>query len=286
MSFRNDVHRPSEIIPSDYEFVAFEYLKNDDGFADTIGAILVNRALIQEHMKKTGATYSRHAHGGNCHICGAHAIYTALFFHPKSNTYIRTGLDCADKLECGDAEDFRSGVQRGLEAKAGKNKAQKFLELRGMEKAWEIYLNPKETDKYEEITIRDMVGNLVKYGSFSDKQTNYLGILLDKISKRAIIEAERKAAHDAAAEIPKSETRMTVTGTILAIKTKDKYGNPYFQNKILVQHESGYKLWGSQSINMIIAVGDKIQFDAKVKVSDNDPKFGFFSRPTKCKRIV
>src|SRR5215469_17049189 len=95
---RTDIHRPSAIVPDDYEFVAFEHIKIES-FGEC-EYVLQQRRLIQQHMERTGATYSAHEHGGNCMICGnVMATYTILFYHAKTNSYVRAGQDCAQKLE-------------------------------------------------------------------------------------------------------------------------------------------------------------------------------------------
>ena len=87
---RTDTHRPSAIIPDDYEFVACECTKIE-GLGDCL-FIQQQREMIKAHMTRTGGTYSRHEHGGNCHICGSvNLIYSILYFHAPSNSYIRLG---------------------------------------------------------------------------------------------------------------------------------------------------------------------------------------------------
>ncbi len=109
---RKDIHRPSVINPADYEFVCFEYLKVESlGDAEFLTA---ERERKARHMQRTGGTYSRHEHGGNCYICGAACIYTALFYHSATNVYLHTGLECAEKMELQDAEKFRKTVQDAL----------------------------------------------------------------------------------------------------------------------------------------------------------------------------
>lgn len=52
--------------------------------------------------------------------------------------------------------------------------------------------------------------------------------------------------------------------------------------KMLVQHDTGWKVWGTCPSSLSDAGrGDKVSFSAVLQPSDNDPKFGFFSRPTK-----
>ena len=57
---RTDAHRPSAIVPADYNYVAHRYFGPD--------AMDVNpnaMKIISEHMASTGGKYSRHEHGGS-----------------------------------------------------------------------------------------------------------------------------------------------------------------------------------------------------------------------------
>jgi hypothetical protein len=268
---RTDVHRPSVIEPLDYEFVGVEYQRTDD-----IGELMMlaqQRERIWAHMKETGGVYSRHRHGGNCHVCGADCIYTALFYHPKTNTYIRTGFDCADKMDMGDEQlfrAFRKGICDARKNKAGLNKAQALLADRGLSRAWEIY--ELESDPTEEEarkckacnfrgcdecygrgyfpnayqSLCSIVSNLVRYGGASDKQFDYLAKLIDQVDNWAQREAERKAKREA--ERAKAEDcptgRTTVIGTVLSTRVDEGYyGRTTI--KMLVKDDRGFKVWGS-----------------------------------------
>ncbi|NQU22366.1 MAG: hypothetical protein HQ567_13890 [Candidatus Nealsonbacteria bacterium] len=137
---RTDPHRPSAIDPTEYEFVGIEYMRTDD-----IGEcfeLSEHRRIIGLHRARTGAPYSQHRHGGNCMICGAHALYTVLFYHHPSNVYIRTGFDCAENMDLGEPAVFRSikaAVKSAREAKAGKQKAALTLADAGLSRAWELF---------------------------------------------------------------------------------------------------------------------------------------------------
>jgi len=277
---RQDIHRPSAIIPEDYSFVAFDFIK-----IENLGDCYVlngERARKAEHMARTGGKYSQHEHGGNCYVCGSvNAIYTCTFYHEKTNTYIRTGQDCAEKLDmsCGDFNAFRAAVQDARAAQAGKKKAQVILEDESLGAAWAIYTAAILPNFDEERIVRDIVSKLVKYGNISDRASKYLGILLNKIENRAAVQAKREAEKAAAAPCPTG--RIVISGLVLKTEVRDGYYGVAL--KMLVKHDTGWMVWGTaprslESSN--IQRGDRVSFTATVEPSKNDSKFGFCKRPT------
>lgn len=312
---RTDTHRPSAINPADYEFVAFDHVK-----IETLGDcdyILMQRAIINAHMKRTGGTYSLHAHGGNCMICGnANAVYTALFFHALTNSYVRAGQDCTDKLEMSglDWNEFRKNIGNDLAAKAGKKKAQALLEQAGILEAWAVSLAERpacecpngpdgwHTSQCErgykaESTIKDIVANVVKYGNLSGPKANYLKVLLDQIKNRPAIAAARAAEMEAAAPCPTG--RIVITGTVLTVKEvvstfqsgnrrffSGRHSEPDTTFKILVRDDSGFKVWGTRPAGTEAVRGSRLKFTATVEPSRDDAKFGFYKRPAKAELLV
>ena len=93
-------------------------------------------------------------------------------------------------------------------------------------------------------------------------------------------EAEKAAIYAAAEECP--EGRVQLTGTVLAEKLKETaFGEVW---KMMVEEERGFKLWGSVPRSLLGETelkGQKITFTATVEQSHEEPKFGFFKRPTK-----
>jgi hypothetical protein len=306
---------------SEYEYVSMEHI-NVGGSGDIMGDcayLQACRDTIRAHMARTGGTYSNHDHGGNCHVCGASAIYTVLFYHAPTNTYVRTGMDCADKMGYGGANfnAFKRAITNALEARAGKRKAQAVLLAVGLDACWQIYLDggapfhpeagvtrnvygnferngqvvPDEEQEIfwaacrehdrthrEELTVRDIVGNLVKYSNLTQPQEGYLRKLLACIAERPAREAARKAEQEAAANCPTG--RMMVEGVILTVRDQESdFGTV---TKILVKHDTGYKVWGTRPSGDLgwAKVGDRVSFKATVTPSGKDPKFGFYSRPT------
>jgi hypothetical protein len=286
---RTDPHRPSAIVPSDYEYVAPECLRIE-GLGDAL-MLKAFREKIQEHMARTGGTYSRHEHGGNCMVCGnVQATYTILFYHRPTNTYVRMGQDCAEQVDslAYDAEEvqrLRRFVTDARAHLAGKAKAQALLADAGLSRCWDLYTAPlpeqDQAEEYEERTVRDIVGRLVTYGDISDRQMAYLGTLLTKIDTRAERAAQREAEHEAAAPAPTG--RVDVTGLVLSTKAMDGYVRGHCGPiKMLVQTDAGWKLWvtcpdallGEKPLR-----GERVSLRVTVIPSKDDPKFAFGKRP-------
>jgi len=282
---RTDIHRPSAIIPSEYEWVGFECVPSTgDALAD-VDVQLSERARIRAHMARTGGTYSRHAHGGNCMVCGnANAIYTVLFHHRSSNVYVRMGQDCAQKCDMGYDEGrwnaFRRNMDDARRNRAGKLKAERTLADAGLTRAWEVYVaNVAVEDHDEEVIIRDIVSKLIQYGSLSDKQFGFVRNLIRRIDTRTERLAARAAEQEAAAPLP-AAGRVVIEGEVISTKVVDTDFGTF--TKMLVRHATGWKVWGTVPAALAgVQKGEKVRFTATIAPSNDDPKFGFFSRPSK-----
>jgi len=275
---RNDVHRPSAIIPEEYRFVSFHSHRGEDVFA-----ALAEADNFRRDMAATGGKFSTHEHGGSCHVCGnVHAMTLARFHHRPSNTYVEVGETCADKLASGDAIDFRSfrnKVKAGVELQAGRAKAQAFLADSGISAAWDVYVSDDGDTRAHEI-VSDIVGKLIRYGSISDAQAAFISKLLKQIEDAPAIAAARKAEADAADPVP--EGRIAITGEVLTVKVMEtRFG--LVQKMLVRASDGGYKLWGSvpSSIADDVQVGATVTFTATLQPSPDDAKFGFYSRPSK-----
>lgn len=274
---RTDIFRPSVIEPSELSFVAFSYLKVED-----LGSALFlreERERLNRHREMTGGRFSSHEHAGSCHCCGAHALYMAVFHHPKTNVYIKVGLTCAEALEMGDAEAFRRNVKSALEHGKGKKKAKALVG----DAAWAVFEAIGSEPSKDEATVADIIDRTIKYGSISDKAMNYLGVLVDRIKRAPEVAAARAAEAAAAAPVPMTDARVKVTGEVLMTRVEDGfYGRV---TKMLVRAPEGFKLFGNMPGGLGAKRGDEIEFFAKIVRSDKDEKFGFWSRPTKARVI-
>jgi hypothetical protein len=303
---RNDTHRPSVINPSEYEFVAFEHVKIE-GIGDAQYA-LAQRIRIQAHMKQTGGTYSRHEHGGNCHICGADCIYTVLFYHSLTNSYIRTGGDCAEKLDMayGDFDAFKQAARHENHIAKGKRAGIAAWTAAGLARAYELIaernalpaivglaLTPddfisreREDAAWAEARERnrrwanvdklaEMIRTTEQYGTLSEKMTVFAKSLIAKHDAYAVTQAERAAEKEAAAPCPSG--RVTITGTIVKVEERESQWG--LTTKMLVKAAEGFMVWSTLPSGAPAERGAAITFKATIKPSPDDPKFGFASRP-------
>ena len=140
--------------------------------------------------------------------------------------------------------------------------------------------------------LRDLLNKVIQYGSLSEKQ---LSAARRAIDRDALYRAERLADAALAADVPTG--RIEVIGEVISIK--DKGWGP----KMIVKHTDGWKVWGSVPTSLqsyvpgqmnisnpngmeagtqvtTVQVGDTVKFTATITASDDDPKFGFFKRPT------
>lgn len=280
---RQDIHRPSVIQPQDYEFVASDYY-GADGWVEK--SMAYDRRILREHMIKTGGKFSNHDHGGTCHVCGANARYVAHFYHRKNNQYITTGEECADKMgfKCSSVfKKLRKRVGEDRKRFAREAAAEAYLVNKGLFAAWAIFIDQNRPDKYEENTIASIVHNLVRYGNLSDRQEDFVRKLVAQIPERAAKEQAVAAKLAAAKPVPTFTGRTTIKAKILGFKTVE---GPFgIQTKMLVEHEDGWKLWGTRPAGLKAEKGDVVEFVAKIEASKDDPKFGFFSRPTQAEVV-
>jgi hypothetical protein len=284
---RTDIHRTGAVIPADYDFVSFGY--ENDFFGNMAPAFLVHqRQLLKAHMMTTGGEFSQHEHGGTCHICGANAIYMVNFYHRATNTYIKTGHDCAAKMQMsyGDFNAFQAAVHDARQAHSGKAKARQILVDRGMQMAWAMYAGEVELPSplpYEERTIIDIVSKLVRYGNSSDRAMNYAESLLKKIPARHVQQAQW-AQEQAASKPAPTGDRVTFQGTVIKLAWHDsQFGRSL---KMTVKHADGWAAWGTVPSGLEVEKGDVVRLTANLTASRDNATFAFFKRPTQATKLV
>jgi hypothetical protein len=307
---RTDVHAPSVVVPEDYEFVAFENIRMDD-----FGACAVmqdNRARIKAHMEQTKGRYSNHAHGGVCMVCGnANAVYTVLFYHAKTNTYIRMGDNCAQKTEMsyGDISYFVKAIRLQAKLAKGKRAAAEQWKDAMLGRALEIALESRELpvipglgyefnaeteaqdkaawDAWREreqkwqhgFKLGSMLATTEKHGVLSEKMVSAAKWLADKHDRYDALQKERAAEREVAAPCPTGRVR--VEGTVLSVKEHESMFG--ITTKMTVKAAAGYIIWATVPSGTTVERGQEVAFMATVTPSATDPKFGVGKRPAICK---
>lgn len=272
---RTDIHRPSS---ADFDPQAYRVLgvfdNNPDPFQSGDAGPLRQRAVsaLVEQGYRFGAGSS-----SQCGHCGTHIRYAALMVRDDVKEFIFVGENCLDNRFDGLTRDEFQSLRKAAALNADR--------VRKGERVTKVYAdNPGLEDALctDHDIVEDIRFRLISRGEISEKQI----ALVFKIARQENERAERRAAQEAeAAALAASGVRVPsgrgpVEGVILSVRADDgAYG---FQMKVLVQSDEGWKVWGTlpRSLWDDAAVGSRIAFKATISPSDDDPVFGFFSRPT------
>lgn len=150
MATRGDIHSPAVIQPANYTFIGFRIPRWSYSYdSRATGLWLREGARVKTHMAQTGGSWATHDHGGTCMICGAHAVYLAVYHHKPTNEYIQCGMDCTEKMDIADPLSFRKlrdAVQAAQKARAGWKKAEGYLLTQGLTRVWHVYIDCMKPD--------------------------------------------------------------------------------------------------------------------------------------------
>lgn len=300
MAKRTDLAAPSVIDPAAFTFVAGVYFgcKPGEDFDALLGEWMSEkdtsgtaswynkRAGVRTHFLMLNAE-SNFMVKGTCDHCGAHFDWGSVYQH-ASGGHIVVGNVCADKtmdvpnrLEL----DVRRMQARIAAArKAARNAAQARADAVTGGYDW-LY-----TGTHDNATLADIARKGLAWGGLSERQVELVkrihsGTPAEWEVKKAARDAQRAAEELAAEPVPRTDARLEITGTVLTTREQDGYMPGTTVTKILVRAEAGFKVWGTLPRDLAAKRGDVVAFCARVSPSDNDDKFGFFSRPTKA-RIV
>jgi len=120
----------------------------------------------------------------------------------------------------------------------------------------------------------------MKYFDVSEAQATAVVTAFDRDREWAADEATRVA------NIPTIEkaSGVLIEGRIASLKWKDNQWGGGMKMLVILDNEQ--KLWGTLPTTLADAgEGDRVSFTANVVASDDDPVFGFFSRPRKGKIV-
>jgi hypothetical protein len=148
-----------------------------------------------------------------------------------------------------------------------------------------ISLRDEAKIREDEGILSDMIGKLIKYGSWSERAESFALLLWDRLLKaeeRAKERAEKRAEERAvAADAPSG--RVAIEGRVLKVESRESvYG---IVDKMLIKDESGWMGWVSRPSGADFERGDKVRLVASWEVSRDDPKFAFGKRPSKAELV-
>ena len=297
---RQDVHRVSQINPEDYDFVTVLVPVSDEARIYGISEPIGTEELIQ-HQNATNGKWALQTN--QCHVCGAYHKTSAVWWHRDLNEYIRTGKDCAEKMETRVKGEFKKAAdQESARLKKMERDQKKKAGIEALKKTYvgrealEIYRT--SIVKWEEKvhrtyqTLDDVVTSILKYGKLSENQLNFLEKLISKMYCHYIPDQN----------IPLLKPgRQTITGTIVSLREAENYGPYSGSAKMLLQTSWGQKIWATaprtgdlkyqEKNGELVDMHGHIRFwDMKdsvitlqmtIEATDKDPNFYIGKRPAK-----
>lgn len=274
---RTDIHRPSTLVTEDYAYLVAADLNPRP--EDMYPLDPEESAAISAALDARGDKYPQ------CDHCGARNVrYVAFLRHNPTGDVIMVGWQCLENRFQRASTDFQELRQR----------AELIRQSQRIRHAVAAFLA-----KYPDLAVLDqkqlppvlawnsflvdLSRKLREYGDLSEKQVC--------AARRSIAEAPakqaeylakvaaREAAEAAAAPVPTG--RVTVVGEAISFKeVESQFG---VTSKMLVRDDRGFKVFGTVPANIYGTVerGSRVTFTATLEPSRDDPKFGFYSRPSK-----
>lgn len=281
---RTDPHRVGAIIPADYDYCfSFSLATTVDGWP----VPSINIDLVVE-LRQRGVFANIHP-TNQCDVCGAHFIHGDVWKHTPSGQYITLGHICADKYELyADRAEWKR--IRGSEIAKVERRAKRIMVHEKMRETLKDTPGLGKALKVDHYITQDIRASFIQWGTLTKKQIE----VVFKIERE-----KQERASEVWVEAQVDETaRQTVEGEIISTKHEDTIYGPSVKMLVKIEHEGGYwKTWGTlpqslwyekdeQGIETFTdPKGKRIRFTAKLKRSDRDQSFSFFSRPTKASYI-
>lgn len=206
----------------------------------------------------------RPINGGDCFACGGDGIQRHSTVGQERKR---------DRQEINQMN--RNRLRRAKEAEEARKKA-------------EIERAETEAKKAEFLAQHEGLEDALKglpgdFGVSLRATLNSRGELTQKQVEAALRIAKENAQRQEGQPVP--EGREKVTGTIKSEKTVESdYGTTF---KMVVEDDRGFRVYGTipSAILHEVKVGDRVEFTAALKQADGDRTFGFYSRPTKARKI-
>jgi len=286
MTMRTDCHRPSAIIPADYQYVLSYDL--GDAYLPPMGLTCrVTGCAFQPAMTTQcciarlvalGAVFAATGDTGKCSVCGARYRYGDVWKHLPTGEYIHVGHDCADKYSLlADRSAYELEQGRRVQARAVAVKKAKCEK----ERADFLAANPGlesalETDHN---IVRDIRARFVQYRSLSPKQVAFVLRLANEASRPVVVRVEE-------AHVTAPVGRVTFRGTVVSVKLHEgNYGATWKMTVKVTTTAGTWLTWGTvpNALTMGGTVatelrGVEVEITATLKAG-RDAHFALMSRP-------
>lgn len=225
-----------------------------------------------ELEKEHGKTFNALDAQGKCQCCNRRISWICHGVYKPTNTPFVMGRQCAKSMQAAGYDKVSMNQKRMADKVKRKRKALKFIE--GLSESDREILEWMKTAKNR--IAKDMSAKLERFGSLSEKQIAFAHKLREQETAR---EQELQNAN------PIIEGRQVIVGEIVSVKCRDDGYNQSW--KATIKDEQGNLFWGTlPSAIKTECKGERIELTGTVRPSDNDPHFGFYSRPSKAKLIA
>jgi hypothetical protein len=315
---RIDIHRPSApgFDPQAYELAGvYDFMH---GYENTSLGKRVEKLAAQGIVQAPHNVGT----GGTCGHCGQTNLrYVAVLVRADIKEWIYVGQDCLigrfnTHMTKAKFEELRKAAELARKKQAVKGRWLEFLAENpdmiwatyaenlqwGIERSFDKFAGKQPVGygaqnlgttahdhflasglSYHVHTMNDIARKSRHYGEAWPNQVSLVTKLVGEMEAKV---AKYAAKFTEAQDKPKVTLqvlgkRQVVAGTVLSRKWQDSvYGGAW---KILVEQADGSRVWGSEPGAFVTGQGDKVMFEAAVSVSDKDPGFGFFKRPSQFK---
>lgn len=291
---RTDIHRPSaqEFDPQAYELCGtFDLFPGADGCEGYAALEMQRRLQCINAWKGDGFTFAAHNKGlGQCGHCGARMRYAALMRHPQSKEMIWVGETCLGTTFESTRAEFRAmraetAAHRAKAREVGARNL-RFQEIAAKEPVLTLWQDEEDWARVERFYpefVRDIYSKAVKY-PLSDRQISAAARAIAQVDQRR---AETAKGLEQGTIQPAPSGRTLIKGEIIGLK-------PFYTvrgdkgTKLTIQDERGFKVYVTcpTDLEKKAERGLRIELSANLSPSDEDPAFGFGSRPTKAKLLV
>lgn len=284
---RTDIHRPSTIVPDDYEYV-FSYCltMTEEGPVDYDGI-----SMLQELHALEGVKFVEGAEESRCTVCSTPMQNGQVWLHRASGEHLYVGRDCAATYAL--VADMSADE---LRIERGKKNAKRSLNVLANRKRYDAFCAKHpglaEALEAEHHISQDLRSKLLRFGSMSEKQI----ALALKIPVQEAERAAKKAAELLAnPTTPAPQGAVEFEGLVVATRSeKSQFSYDAMSYKMLVRvdTEAGhYKVWMTVPASLLsdetnlrcprmeALKGCRVALKATLTQSQDDASFALAKRP-------